>query len=120
MDRTGAKTLIMLHVSCNILYGPFVSIHFPSLCQIASSKSKKQKSYEHLFPDQHKVDPPYVTCRMSHVTCDMSNAYVDRWDMLNKFCFHLYAQKLLFIGENCNGFFLTSAPSPVTLEIIES
>ena len=27
-------------------------------------------------------------------------------DMLNKFCFHLYAQKSLFIGENCNAFFL--------------
>ena len=41
-------------------------------------------------------------------------------DMLNKFCFHLYAQKLLFIGENCNGFFGTSSsPSPVTLEFIE-
>ena len=26
-------------------------------------------------------------------------------DMLNKFCFHLYAQKSLFIGENCNAFF---------------
>ena len=26
-------------------------------------------------------------------------------DMLNKFCFHLYAQKSLFIAENCNAFF---------------
>ena len=41
--------------------------------------------------------------------------------MLNNFCFHLYAQKSLFIGENCNAFFLTAAapPSPVTLEFIE-
>ena len=29
-------------------------------------------------------------------------------DMLNNFCFHTYAQKWLFIGENCNGFFGTS------------
>ena len=36
-----------------------------------------------------------VACRMSHVTCHMSNAYVDRWDMLNNFCFHVYAQNLL-------------------------
>ena len=45
----------------------------------------------------------------------------DPWDMLNNFCFHLYAQNSLFIGENCNAFFLTSAaaPSPVTLEVIE-
>ena len=29
--------------------------------------------------------------------------------MLNKFCFHLHAQKSLFIAENCNEFFLTAA-----------
>ena len=43
-------------------------------------------------------------------------------DMLNKFCFHLYAQKSLFIAENCNGFFWTPTPTspyPVTLEFIE-
>ena len=50
-------------------------------------------------------------------------------DMLNNFCFHVYAQKWLFIGENCNGFFGTSmgffltkllaAPFPVSLEFIE-
>ena len=33
-------------------------------------------------------------------------AQVDPRDMLNNFCFHLYAQKSLFIGENCNAFFL--------------
>ena len=38
----------------------------------------------------------YVTCRMSYVTFHMSNAYVDRWDMLNYFCFHVYAQNSLF------------------------
>ena len=31
--------------------------------------------------------------------------YVDPWDMLNKFCFHVYAQKSLFLAENCNAFF---------------
>ena len=65
----------------------------------------------------------YVTCRMSHVTCHMSNAYVDRWDMLINFCFHVYAQKSLFIAENCNGLFWTSSssssPYPVSLEFIE-
>ena len=30
-------------------------------------------------------------------------------DMLNKFCFHVKAQKSLFIAENCNAFFLTAA-----------
>ena len=32
----------------------------------------------------------------------------DPWDMLNKFCFHVYAQKSLFIAENVNVFFGTS------------
>ena len=60
---------------------------------------------------------------MSSVKCEMSNAYVDPWDMLNSFCFHVYAQKSLFIGENANGFFRTSSssasPEPVTVAIIE-
>ena len=50
-------------------------------------------------------------------------ASVDPRDMLNKFCFHLYAQNSLLIGENCNVFFLTAssspAPDPLTLEFIE-
>ena len=29
----------------------------------------------------------------------------DSWDMLNNFCFHVYAQNSLFIGENVNVFF---------------
>ena len=39
----------------------------------------------------------YATCRMSHVTCLMSNTYVDPWDMLNNFSFHGYAQKWIFV-----------------------
>ena len=43
--------------------------------------------------------------------------------MLNNFCFHVYAQKSLFIAENCNAFFLTAtaaaSPLPVTLDVIE-
>ena len=44
-------------------------------------------------------------------------------DIMNNICFHVYAQKSLFIAENCNGYFLTSsaaaAPYPVTLGVIE-
>ena len=39
----------------------------------------------------------HVACHMSHVTCLMSNAYVVPWDMLNNFCFHVYAQKWIFV-----------------------
>ena len=44
------------------------------------------------------------------------NAYanVDPWDMLNNFCFYVYAQKSLFTG-----FFTFSPPKPVALEFIE-
>ena len=46
-------------------------------------------------------------------------ALVDLRDMLNNFCFHVYAQKSLFIGENVNAFFWTSASAPVQLLFIE-
>ena len=39
----------------------------------------------------------HVTFRLSHVTCYMWNAYVDPLDMLNNFCFHVYAQKWVFV-----------------------
>ena len=42
--------------------------------------------------------------------------------MLKNFCFHIYAQKSLFIAENCNAFFWTTTatpPYPLTLEFIE-
>ena len=54
------------------------------------------------------------------VICQMLN--VDPREMLNNFCFHVYAQKSLFIAENVNAFFLTptaAAPDPLTFEFIE-
>ena len=56
---------------------------------------------------------------MSHVTCIMSSAFVDPWEMLNNFCFRVYAQMSLFTGVNVNAFFWTSSPLPVTNPIIE-
>ena len=44
----------------------------------------------------------------SNVTCHMACPYVDPWDMVNNFCFHVYAQKSLLIGENGNVFWTTS------------
>ena len=62
-------------------------------------------------------------------SCESSEMVsVDPWDILNNFCFHVYAQKSLFqnlqtcklfIGENDNEYFWTPAPSPVSLEFIE-
>ena len=47
---------------------------------------------------------------------NFENMKNDPWDMLNNFCFHVYAQKSLFIGQNVNGFFWQH---PVSLEVIE-
>ena len=43
-----------------------------------------------------------VSMSVTGTVHDMSNMsnYVDPWDMQNNFCFHVYAQKSLFIGEN--------------------
>ena len=41
----------------------------------------------------------------SKIQIQNSNVYVDPWDMLNNFCFHVYAQKSLFMGENGTAFF---------------
>ena len=53
---------------------------------------------------------------MSSVNRQMSTAYVDHWDMLNNFCFHVYAQKSLFIGENANAFLDLSTSSTLSCE----
>ena len=45
-----------------------------------------------------------LTLSRSH-THTLSISHSITLDMLNKFCFHLYAQKSLFIAEKCNGFF---------------
>ena len=39
----------------------------------------------------------HITCHIAHVTCYLSNAYLDPRDILNKFCFHVYAQKWVFV-----------------------
>ena len=42
----------------------------------------------------------------------------DPWDMLNNFCFDVYAQKSMFIGENGNDFFgTTTAAHPWSPDI---
>ena len=52
-----------------------------------------------------KCHMSHVACHMSHVACHMSHVkclcwslgHVDPWDMLNNFCFHVYAQKWVFV-----------------------
>ena len=74
-----------------------------------------------------------LTLSLSHShSLTLSLSYSLTLDMLNNFCFHVYAQKSLshshtlyaekslFIAENCKEFFGTSSsPSPVTFEFIE-
>ena len=49
----------------------------------------------------------YLTLTLSH-SRTLSIPHSITPDMLNNFCFHLYAQKSLFIAENCNGLLGTS------------
>ena len=39
------------------------------------------------------------------------SVYVDHWDMLKNFCFHVQAENWVFIGENCNPFLAISSSS---------
>ena len=51
----------------------------------------------------------------------ISHAYLDPWDMLNNFCFHVYAQNKVTVcrwKRQCF-FWTSSAMDPVTLEFIE-
>ena len=41
-------------------------------------------------------------CEISSVKSQVSNAYVDRWDILNNLCLHVYAQMSLFMEIKCN------------------
>ena len=53
---------------------------------------------------------------------NLQKLQIDPWDMLNNFCFHVNAQKSLFIFENDNVYFWTSpvaAPYPVSSEFID-
>ena len=47
----------------------------------------------------------------------LQNLQIDPWDMLNNFCFNVYAQKSLFIDENDNVYFWTAPPYPVSLRV---
>ena len=47
---------------------------------------------------------------------NFENIKNDPWDMLNAFCFHVYAQKSLFLCENCNAFFGTSSAAAAARE----
>ena len=49
-------------------------------------------------------------CQSLNVIENYQNIENGPQDMLNKFCFHVHAQKSLFIGENANAF-LTSSTS---------
>ena len=63
-----------------------------------------------MFECLSKLKVTYVKCHLSSVNCQLPNAYADPWEMLNNFCFHVYAQKSLFIGENGNAFNLGPQP----------
>ena len=124
-------------------------IHSLSTCWTTFIFMSMIKSHTHTLPLTHSLSHSYFlihslsTCwttfvlmsRCSKVTLSLlhsltlallhshslSFSHSLSLDMLNNFCFHVYAQKSLFIGENDNVYFWTStsSPLPVRLEFIE-
>ena len=50
---------------------------------------------------------------------EIENIKNDPWAMLNNFRFHVYAQKSLFIAENCNPLIVENT-NPLSAQNIES
>ena len=63
-------------------------------------------SFNLSFTHSQHAEQLLFSCLCSKVTLSLSHSLI--LDMLNNFSFHLYAQKWLFIAENCNGFFDTT------------
>ena len=80
----------MSHVACHMSHCACHMSYVKCLCW--SSGHAEQLLFSCLYSKVSICN--YVTCHMSNVTCLMSNGYVDPWDMLNNFCFHVYIQKL--------------------------
>ena len=57
---------------------------------------------------------------LASINWSLPTTPVENKHMLNNFCFHVWAEKSLFIVENVNDFFWTApSPYPLTLEFIE-
>ena len=87
--------------------------------------AQKSLSHSHTLSFTHSphAEQLLFSCLCSKVTLTLSHtlsiSHSITLDMLNKFCFHVHAHKSLFMAENCNAFFGTSSPSPVSLDVIE-
>ena len=95
----------------------------PSLTLTLSYSHTLALSHFHTLSMSHSITLDMLnkflfSCLCSKVTvyklANLQNLQIDPWDMLNKFCFHVYAQKSLFIAENCNAFFWPP-PHPILL-----
>ena len=97
--------VIMSHFACHIAYLRCHIAHFTYhvSCLCWSLVHSEQLLFSGV--SSKVIIYNYVTCHMSHVTCHMSHVkclcwslgHVDPWDMLNNFCFHVYAQKWVFV-----------------------
>ena len=82
-------------------YWPLTSLSYSFNISFTQSQHAEQLlisclSLSHLLTLDMLKSEYLLLCHISHVTCLMSNAYVDHWDMLNNFCFHVYAQTVSY------------------------
>ena len=66
---------------------------------------------------QTKAGNQECLTKLAKLTLSISHSLT--LDMLNNFCFHVYAQKSVFIGQNVNVYVNPPHHHPLTLEFIE-
>ena len=71
--------------------------NFVFMCKLKSKYMELCHISNFAFHMSFVIMPHVTLSHIEHVTCHMSNAYVDLWDMLNNFCFHVSAQKWVFV-----------------------
>ena len=97
-----------------------------NFCFHVNAQKSLSHSLIHSFTHSRHAEQFLFSCLCSKVTLSLlhfltlSISHSLTLNMLNNFCFHVYAQKSLFIGENDNDYFWpSSSPLPVSEPLIE-
>ena len=93
----------MSHFTHHISYTVFIQlVHARSIrkTQVGNRKSVGGHMGENQKAERKQCLHDFIRLCVHLNKYGMSNIYVDPWDMSHNFCFLVYAQKSLFIGEN--------------------